>query len=219
MCRLYIGPKRVTCVKMLGLQANTTVAGAFLDLHLRMVGCCRFKDPHRSYLSVTHQGGTPNYMAPELFNARSVQAASPTQLDGDIITAKLSSWVCASDANSWPFEHAAVNNALRFSKAATVPIQDGTTQLRWCWCCHCLAVVLMRLLMCTAWAASCTSVWQDSSPLDTWRTRARASMCCSRCEEIIRVVKGSCRTRVSSYMPGLPACGVWSLCAQPRCAV
>jgi hypothetical protein len=33
---------------------------------------CRFKDPHRSYLSVTHQGGTPNYMAPELFNARLV---------------------------------------------------------------------------------------------------------------------------------------------------
>ena len=28
----------------------------------------RFKDPHRSYLSVTHAGGTPNYMAPELFN-------------------------------------------------------------------------------------------------------------------------------------------------------
>lgn len=33
-------------------------------------GISRFKDPHRSYLSVTHQGGTPNYMAPELFNAR-----------------------------------------------------------------------------------------------------------------------------------------------------
>jgi len=33
-------------------------------------GISRFKDPHRSYLSVTHQGGTPNYMAPEGFNGR-----------------------------------------------------------------------------------------------------------------------------------------------------
>jgi hypothetical protein len=28
----------------------------------------RFKDPHRSFLNVTQQGGTPQYMAPELFN-------------------------------------------------------------------------------------------------------------------------------------------------------
>lgn len=31
-------------------------------------GISRFKDPHRSFLNVTQQGGTPQYMAPELFN-------------------------------------------------------------------------------------------------------------------------------------------------------
>lgn len=47
-----------------------------LDRHGRAkiadFGISRFKDPHRSYLSVTHQGGTPNYMAPELFNGTRV---------------------------------------------------------------------------------------------------------------------------------------------------
>jgi serine/threonine protein kinase len=35
-------------------------------------GISKFKDPHRSYLSVTQTGGTPNYMAPELFNGTRV---------------------------------------------------------------------------------------------------------------------------------------------------
>jgi len=35
-------------------------------------GISRFKDPQRSYLSVTQTGGTPNYMAPELFNGTRV---------------------------------------------------------------------------------------------------------------------------------------------------
>lgn len=35
-------------------------------------GISRLKDPTRSYLSVTQQGGTPNYMAPELFNGTRV---------------------------------------------------------------------------------------------------------------------------------------------------
>jgi len=35
-------------------------------------GISRFKDPHQSYLSVTQTGGTPNYMAPELFNGTRV---------------------------------------------------------------------------------------------------------------------------------------------------
>eukprot|EP00803_Ostreobium_quekettii_P000840 evm.model.scf_222.12 EVM.evm.TU.scf_222.12 scf_222:82240-92611(-) len=35
-------------------------------------GISKFKDPHKSYLSVTQTGGTPNYMAPELFNGTRV---------------------------------------------------------------------------------------------------------------------------------------------------
>lgn len=35
-------------------------------------GISRLKDPYKSYLSVTQQGGTPNYMAPELFNGTRV---------------------------------------------------------------------------------------------------------------------------------------------------
>ena len=33
---------------------------------------CRTQDPFRSFVSVTQQGGTPNYMAPELFNGTRV---------------------------------------------------------------------------------------------------------------------------------------------------
>lgn len=46
---------------------------------------CRFKDPHRSYLSVTHQGGTPNYMAPELFNGTRVDEAADVYSLGCIL--------------------------------------------------------------------------------------------------------------------------------------
>lgn len=35
-------------------------------------GISKFKDPTKSYLSVTQTGGTPNYMAPELFNGTRV---------------------------------------------------------------------------------------------------------------------------------------------------
>ncbi|MEW5302145.1 MAG: hypothetical protein WDW36_004954 [Sanguina aurantia] len=35
-------------------------------------GISRFKDPYKSFVSVTQQGGTPNYMAPELFNGTRV---------------------------------------------------------------------------------------------------------------------------------------------------
>ena len=39
-------------------------------------GISKFKDPHKSYLSVTQTGGTPNYMAPELFNGTRVDERS-----------------------------------------------------------------------------------------------------------------------------------------------
>lgn len=45
----------------------------------------RFKDPHRSYLSVTQQGGTPNYMAPELFNGTRVDEAADVYSLGCIL--------------------------------------------------------------------------------------------------------------------------------------
>eukprot|EP00775_Hariotina_reticulata_P007323 gene7323-7535_t len=48
-------------------------------------GISRFKDPHRSYLSVTHQGGTPNYMAPELFNGTRVDEAADVYSLGCIL--------------------------------------------------------------------------------------------------------------------------------------
>ena len=35
-------------------------------------GISRFKDPFKSFISVTHTGGTPQYMAPELFNGMRV---------------------------------------------------------------------------------------------------------------------------------------------------
>eukprot|EP00798_Chlamydomonas_sp_ICE-L_P006773 gene6773-12766_t len=35
-------------------------------------GISRFKDPFKSFVSVTQQGGTPNYMAPEVFNGSHV---------------------------------------------------------------------------------------------------------------------------------------------------
>ncbi|KIZ04666.1 Nodulation receptor kinase [Monoraphidium neglectum] len=44
-----------------------------------------FKDPHRSYLSVTHAGGTPNYMAPELFNGSRVDEAADVYSLGCIL--------------------------------------------------------------------------------------------------------------------------------------
>ena len=40
--------------------------------YFRSHSCWRVQDPHRSYLSVTQTGGTPNYMAPELFNGTRV---------------------------------------------------------------------------------------------------------------------------------------------------
>ncbi|KIZ04665.1 Serine/threonine-protein kinase sid2 [Monoraphidium neglectum] len=46
---------------------------------------CLFKDPHRSYLSVTHAGGTPNYMAPELFNGSRVDEAADVYSLGCIL--------------------------------------------------------------------------------------------------------------------------------------
>ncbi|WIA40776.1 hypothetical protein OEZ86_004456 [Tetradesmus obliquus] len=48
-------------------------------------GISRFKDPTRSYLSVTHQGGTPNYMAPELFNGTRVDEAADVYSLGCIL--------------------------------------------------------------------------------------------------------------------------------------
>ncbi|WIA30080.1 hypothetical protein OEZ86_000175 [Tetradesmus obliquus] len=48
-------------------------------------GISRFKDPSRSWLSVTHQGGTPNYMAPELFNGSRVDEAADVYSLGCIL--------------------------------------------------------------------------------------------------------------------------------------
>ena len=35
-------------------------------------GISRLKDPFKSFVSVSHMGGTPQYMAPELFNGMRV---------------------------------------------------------------------------------------------------------------------------------------------------
>lgn len=59
----------------------------------------RFKDPNRSFLSVTHQGGTPNYMAPELFNGTRIDEAADVYSLGCIL------YECV--ARQQPFGHLA----------------------------------------------------------------------------------------------------------------
>eukprot|EP00878_Enallax_costatus_P017550 GHUV01018437.1.p1 GENE.GHUV01018437.1~~GHUV01018437.1.p1 ORF type:complete len:345 (+),score=78.36 GHUV01018437.1:609-1643(+) len=99
------GRRRLTYVEILQIALDITAGLAYLhpvvvhrDLKPHNVlldkdgraaiadfGISRFKDPCRSHLSITHQGGTPNYMAPELFNGRRVSEAADVYSLGCIL--------------------------------------------------------------------------------------------------------------------------------------
>lgn len=94
-------------------------------------GCLRFKDPHRSYLSVTHQGGTPNYMAPELFNGSRVDEKADVYSMGCIL------YECV--ARRTPFSHLAAG----FNKSFNILFKVGLLFVC-CGCsvqCYCVGLV------------------------------------------------------------------------------
>ncbi|GFR42064.1 hypothetical protein Agub_g2883, partial [Astrephomene gubernaculifera] len=80
-------------------------------------GISRLRDPYRSFVNVTQQGGTPNYMAPELFNGTRVDERADLYSLGCIMYEALTRRV--------PFDNLAKGNAPGGAGAAAAAAAGG----------------------------------------------------------------------------------------------